>query len=232
MSENQIHPTAVIEGDVQLGTGNVIGPFCFLEGPLRIGDDNHFTAHTVVGTRGDEIWQRRYDTTGKRVEIGSRCTFREHVTVHKPCYGEVTRIGDDVYVMPGGYVAHDTRLDRGAILCQNTAIGGVSRVLENGYLAMGAVLHQLAVIGQYAIVGAAGAAVKSVRPFSRFVPGQPATLNAYAIERYGFGELREEIEAYVLEGAAPTSPRFAAMVAEYEALRDEGGRGEYGPPAS
>lgn len=227
MSANTIHPTAVIEGDVEMGTGNVIGPFCVLQGPLVLGDDNHLTAHTVVGTRGDEIWQRRYDTTGKRVEIGNRCTLREHVTVHKPCYGDLTSIGDDVYLMPGAYVAHDTRLEQGAILAQNTAIGGVSRVLENGYLAMGAVLHQLAVIGQFAIVGAAAAAVKSVRPFSRFVPGQPITVNAYAIERYGFGEQREEIERYVLEDVAPTTPRLAAMAQQYAALRDEGGRGEY-----
>jgi UDP-N-acetylglucosamine acyltransferase len=227
MNGNQIHSTAVVEGDVQMGTGNVIGPFCLLQGPLVMGDDNQLTAHTVVGTRGDEIWQRHYDTTGKRVEIGSGCIMREHVTVHKPCYGDLTVIGDEVYLMPGAYVAHDTRVDRGAVLAQNTAIGGVSRVLENGYLAMGAVLHQQAVLGHYAIVGAAAAAVKSVRPFSRFVPGQPQTVNTYAIERYGFGELREEIERYVLDGVPPTSDRLTAMVAEYGELRDAGGRGEY-----
>lgn len=224
---NKIHPTAVIGGDVEMGSGNVIGAYCVLEGPLTLGDDNQIGPHAVIGTRGDEIWQRRYDTTGKRVEIGSRCTVREHTTIHKPCYGEATVLGDDVYLMHGAYVAHDTRLARGAILAQNSAIGGVSRVLENGYLAIGAVLHQQAVIGQYAIVGAAAAAVKSVRPFSRYVPGQPVTLNSYAIERYGFEEHREEIERYVLEGIAPASGPIAAMVAEYAELRDAGGRGEY-----
>jgi UDP-N-acetylglucosamine acyltransferase len=224
---NEIHPTVVVEGDVQMGSGNVIGPYCVLEGPLVLGDENQIGPHAVIGTRGDEIWQRRYDTAGKRVVIGSRCTLREHVTVHKPCYGDVTLIGDDVYAMHGAYVAHDTRLGDGAILAQNTAIGGVSRVLEGGYLAMGAVLHQLAVIGHYAIVGAAAAAVKSVRPFSRYVPGRPLTVNAYAIERYGFVDQREEIERYVLGRVAPVSDRLAAMVAEYEDLRDAGERGEY-----
>lgn len=227
MNANRIHPTALLDGDVRLGSGNVIGPFCVLEGPLTIGDDNEIGAHVVIGTRGDEIWQRRYDASSKRVEIGSRCTIREHVTVHKPCYGEATRVGDDVYLMPGAYVAHDTVLQRGAILAQNTAIGGVSRVLENGYLAMGAVLHQQAVLGHYAIVGAAAAAVRSVRPFSRFVPGQPTTVNAYAIERYGFGDLREEIERYIIERVPPVSERLGAIVAEYERHRDEGGRGEH-----
>jgi len=224
---NEIHPTAIVEGDVRLGSGNEIGPYAVLYGPLTLGDDNVIGPHAVIGTRGDEIWQRRYDTTGKRVELGSRCIVREHVTIHKPCYGEETVVGDDVYLMPGAYVAHDTIVGDGAVLAQNTAIGGVSRVLERGYLAIGAVLHQQAVIGQYAIVAAAAAAVKSVRPFSRHVPGQPTTVNAYAIERYGFGDQREEIERYVLDGVAPSSDRVGAMVAAYAALRDEGGRGEY-----
>lgn len=224
---NRVHRTAIVEGDVELGDGNEIGPYCVLQGPLSIGDDNVIGPHAVIGTRGDEIWQRRYDTTGKRVEIGSRCTIREHTTVHKPCYGELTSVGDDVYLMPGAYVAHDTILERGAILAQNTAIGGVSRVLENGYLAMGAVLHQQAVLGQYAIVGAAAAAVRSVKPFSRFVPGQPTTVNSYAIERYGFDDEREQIERYVLHGEVPGGGRLAAMVAVYERHRDAGGRGEH-----
>jgi UDP-N-acetylglucosamine acyltransferase len=228
MSPNEIHPTAVVDGDVRMGSGNVVGAYCVLHGPLTLGDDNRIGPHAVIGTRGDEIWQRRYDVAGKRIEIGSRCTLREHVTVHKPCYGEATSIADDVYAMHGAYVAHDTRLGRGAVLAQNAAIGGVSRVLEGGYLAMGAVLHQEAVLGQYAIVAAAAAAVRSVRPFSRFVPGQPVTVNNYAVERYGFADQRAEIERYVLGGERPTSDRLRALVAEYDELRDAGGRGEYG----
>jgi UDP-N-acetylglucosamine acyltransferase len=224
---NEIHATAVVEGDVRMGTGNVIGPYAVLIGPLTIGDDNRIGPHAVIGTPGDELWQRRYDAQAKRVAIGNRCTIREHTTVHKACYGDVTVLGDDVYLMHGAYVAHDTELGDGAVLAQNAAIGGVSRVLEGGYVAMGAVLHQRAVVGHYAIVGAAAAAVKSVRPFTRHVPGQPVTLNEYAVERHGFAGQRDEIERYVREGRAPEHPRLRAMVATYEALRDAAGRGEY-----
>lgn len=221
---NEIHPTAVVDGDVTLGSGNRVGPFAVLHGPLELGDDNEIGAHAVIGVRGDELRDRRYDASGKRIRIGSRCIIREHATVHKPCYGEETVVGDDVYVMHGGYVAHDTRLGDGAVLAQNTAIGGVSRVLDFGYLAMGAVLHQETVLGQYAIVAAGAAAVRHVRPFSRFIPGRPTTVNAYAVERYGFGDLREEIERYVLAGEAPTSDRLGAIVAAYEAQRDASNR--------
>jgi UDP-N-acetylglucosamine acyltransferase len=220
---NRIHPTAIVDGDVRMGHGNVIGPFCLLSGPLTLGDDNRIGPYACIGTPGDEIKLREYDLTGKQIEIGSRCVIREHVTVHKPCYGGVTRLGDDVYLMHGAYVAHDTVIEDRAILAQNAAIGGVARVLEGAYVAMGSALHQRAIVGQYAILGAAAAGVRSLRPFTRFIPSQPVTVNVYAIERYGFAEDREEIERYVLDRRAPTSARLAAMVAHYEELQAQAG---------
>jgi UDP-N-acetylglucosamine acyltransferase len=227
MPENDVHPTAILDGEVTLGSGNVIGPFCVISGPVELGDDNEIGAHSVIGTRGDELRRRRYDTTGKRVRIGDRCTIREHVTVHKPCYGDVTTMGDDVYLMHGSYVAHDTILQSGAVLAQNAAIGGVSRVLVGGYVAMGAVVHQQTVVGHYAIVAAGSAAVRSVRPFSRVIPGRPVSVNEYAVDRYGFAPLREEITSYVLGGAQPQAPVLAALVAEYDRYVAETGRGEH-----
>jgi UDP-N-acetylglucosamine acyltransferase len=224
---NTIHPTAIVDGDVRMGSGNVIGPFCVLTGPLTLGDDNRIGPYACIGTPGDEIKQRDYDVTGKRIEIGSRCLIREHVTVHKPCYGDVTRLGDDVYLMHGAYVAHDTIVEDRAILAQNAAIGGVSRVLEGGYVAMGSALHQRAIVGQYAILGAAAAGIRSLRPFTRFIPSQAVTVNTYAIERYGFAEHREEIERYVLEREPPTSRRLGEMVAHYEALQAAAGGREH-----
>jgi UDP-N-acetylglucosamine acyltransferase len=223
---NRIHPTALIEGEVELGDGNEIGPYCVLQGPLRLGDGNRIGPHAVIGTHGDEIAMRGHDTAGKRVEIGSRCLVREHVTVHKPVYGDVTVIGDDVYLMHGAYVAHDTIVEDGAILAQNAAIGGLSRVLEGGYVAMGAALHQRAVLGQYAILAAAAAGIRDLRPFTRFVPGRPVSVNEYAIDRYGFAGQREEIAAYVHERRRPESARLAEMVGRYEREHAVHGRAE------
>ncbi len=226
--ENEVHPTAMLSGDIEMGEGNAIGPYSVLTGPLRIGSGNQVGPLACIGTPGDEIWQRRYDAEGKLVEIGDDCTIREHVTIHKPVYGDATRIGRHVFLMHGSYVAHDAVVADRAILAQNAAIGGVSRVLEGAYVAMGAVVHQRAVIGHYAIVGAAAAAVRDLRPFSRFIPGRPTTVNVYAIDRYGLEEHRDEIVRYVEEGRAPESERIGAMVTEYETLHAASGRGQYG----
>ena len=224
---NEIHPTAVLSGEIEMGERNVIGPFSVLIGPLWMGSGNHVGPHATIGTPGDEIWQRRYDTTAKAVEIGDDCTIREHVAIHKPVYGELTRIGAGVFLMHGSYVAHDTVLGDRAVLAQNAAIGGISRILEGAYVAMGAAVHQRAVIGHYAIVAAAAAAIRDVRPFTRFIPGKPTTVNEYAIERYGFEEHRDEIVRYVRDGQPPESERVGSMVAEYDELHAASERGEY-----
>lgn len=224
---NLIHPTAHIEGDVQLGDGNVIGPYAVLLGPIVMGDDNAIGPHACVGTLAAEIWRRREEPVDKRVVLGNRCIVREHAAVQKPVYGDETRLGDDVYVMHGVDVAHDSRLDDGAVCAANAALAGVSRLCEGAYVAIGAAVHQLTVIGHYAIVGASAAATRNVRPFTRLVPGQPPSLNDYAIARYGFEEHRDDIERYVAERRAPRSQRIGAMVAEYEELHAASGRGEY-----
>ena len=46
---NEIHPTAVIEGDVRFGTGNIMGPNVVVYGPATIGDDNWIGAGVVIG---------------------------------------------------------------------------------------------------------------------------------------------------------------------------------------
>ena len=85
MLGNSIHPTAIFEGDVLMGNGDVVGPYCVLTGPLTMGDDNGGSAHTVIGFRGDEFQQRRYDASEKAITIGDLCNIREHVTIHKAC---------------------------------------------------------------------------------------------------------------------------------------------------
>ena len=41
-NSNTIHPTAILEGDISLGEGNVIGPYCVFRGNIKIGNNNTF----------------------------------------------------------------------------------------------------------------------------------------------------------------------------------------------
>lgn len=224
---NEIHPTAIIGTNVQLGTGNVIGPYCVIDGPVTIGDDNRIGPHVCIGTPGQDTGDRDYDTTGKRVEIGSRNHIREFTAIQKPCYTEVTRIGDGVYLMQSVHVPHDAMLDDGVVCTPMVALAGSSRVMTFGYLAMGATVHQNSVIGPYSIVATGAAVTKNVRPFSKYIPGRPVGLNEVAIERQGFSQYRDEIEAYLAEGRIPEPPQVRCLVERYEELHANSGRKQY-----
>jgi UDP-N-acetylglucosamine acyltransferase len=221
---NNIHPTAIIEGDVQLGAGNTIGPFSHLRGPLSMGDDNLLSSHVCIGLPGQDTREPRYDDSQKRVVIGDRNTIREFTSVQKGCYEDLTYIGNDVFLMQSVHVPHDAHLDDHVVLTPMVALAGLVRVLRGANLALGSGVLQHLVIGQYSIVAAGAVARTNVRPFTRFIPGKDDGVNHYAVEKFGFVEHATDIAAYVLEGRIPPSGPIRDVIAEYEtAVRDRAG---------
>lgn len=224
---NRIHPTVIIEGDVRLGSGNVLLPYTILQGPLEIGDDNVIGPYTVIGSPGQDTRNPRYDSASKPIIIGSGNIIREHVAVQKPCYEDVTAIGNNAHLMHGAHVPHDARIEDCAVLTPGVAMGGLVRVLAGANLGLGCTIHQRSVIGQYALVAMGAAVTKNLRPFCRYIPDKPIEVNEYAIAKFGFAAHADEIRRYVCEGIAPVSPALMAIVAHYERLHLASERRQY-----
>lgn len=224
---NTIDPTVLIRGDVQIGTGNEILPYTVLIGPLVIGDDNLIGPHVAIGTPGSDTRNPRHDSSACRIEIGSRNIIREYTAVQKPCYGDITRVGDDCYLMQSVCVPHDAILEDKVVVCPMVVIAGIVRIMEGANLGISCSIHQNSVIGAYSIVGMGAAVTKNVRPFSRYVPGKNISVNAYAVAKYGFEGMSEEIEAYVMEGVPPKTAKVAGLVARFERAHAGSSRGLY-----
>jgi UDP-N-acetylglucosamine acyltransferase len=92
---------------------------------------------------------------------------------------------------------------------------------------MGCTVHQYITIGQYSIVATGAAALKNVKPFSRYIPGKPVSVNEYAIRKFGYSEHEDEIRAYVLEGVHPRSEAIGSIVDHFEANLRDGKRETY-----
>jgi len=224
---NTIHPTAVLDGDVKLGTSNRIGPYTVLIGPLEMGDNNIIGPHVVIGGPGEDTKNPRYDSSQSKIVIGHRNIIREFTAIQKPCYESVTEIGSDVHLMHGVHVPHDAILEDKVVLTPLVVIGGISRLMEGANIGMGATVHQYSVIGQYSIVATGASAVKNVKPFSRHIPGKPISVNHYAIEKYGFSEFKHEIERYVLGNMFPVSEKIANLIRQYELFHTKSKREQY-----
>ena len=186
---NVIHPTAVIDDDVELGEDNYIGPFCYLTGYLTIGDNNRFESHCSVGTRPEHTDHWHKDG---RTIIGDDGTFRDHISIHAATTDGLTRIGNCVIILNKAYVAHDSIIEDGAILSCGVQIGGHVHVMRDSNLGMGAAIHQYQVIGSWSMIGM-GCIVpkKAIIPPGQTWVGNPVKrlkTNMYALDKFNVDE--------------------------------------------
>jgi UDP-N-acetylglucosamine acyltransferase len=224
---NIIHPTAVIQANVELGDGNEIGPYSVLYGPLKIGDGNWIGPHVTIGTPGQDTRNPRYDSSQSRIEIGNDNIIREYTAIQKPCYRDITRIGNRVFIMQSVHVPHDAIIHDDAVITPMVVMAGIVTILKGANLAVGCSVHQNTVVGHYSIAGMGSVLAKNVRPFSMYVPRVPVTINDYSVEKYGFSDVRDEILAYLKEGVRPVDPRLVGIVGEFEKLSEASGRRVY-----
>ena len=196
---NVIHPTAVIDDDVELGEDNYIGPFCYLTGYLTIGDNNRFESHCSVGTRPEHT--EHWDKDGRTI-IGDDGTFRDHVSIHAATTDGLTRIGNCVIMLNKAYVAHDCIIEDGTTLSCGVKIGGNVHVMRDSNLGMGAAIHQYQVIGSWSMIGMGCIILKKARiyPGQTWVgnPVQRLKTNEHGLERFNIDEydLIEETARY------------------------------------
>lgn len=224
---NRIHPTAILQGDISLGDDNEIGPYSVLYGPLTLGNRNWIGPHVTIGTPGQDTRNPRYDCSRSPIAIGNDCIIREYTAIQKPCYADITRLGDRVFLMQSVHVPHDAVLDDDVVITPMVVMGGLVRVMRGANLAVGCSLHQYTVIGPYSIVAMGAAVTKNVKPFARYIPGKPLSLNEYALKKNGMLDAVEELTAYVVHDERPTSPQLLAIIEEYDRACAKSGRPSY-----
>jgi UDP-N-acetylglucosamine acyltransferase len=215
---NKIHSTVIIEGNVEIGVNNVIHPFTVLIGPLKIGDNNIIGPHVVIGSPGQDTRNPRYDSKAHKVSIGNNNIIREFCAIHKSCYGEITEMKNDIYVMQGSSINHDVVVEDKVVIASNVAVAGLVHLLEGSYLGMGVTVNQRCVVGHYSIVAQGVPVVKNIKPFSRHIPKKLISVNKYAIQKYGLSEFENEITNFVVNNNAPSSQRINLMTDQFYQL--------------
>lgn len=224
---NNIHTTAIIDERVKLGNNNLILPNTIIYGPTTIGDDNIIGPNVVIGMPGQDTKKPRYDSSECPIIIGSRNIIREFTSIQKPCYESVTILGDDIYLMHGVHIPHDAEIANKVVITPMCVLAGITKVLEGANLGMGCTINQYSVIGQYSIVATGAAVMKNVKPFSRYIPNKPITVNEYAINKFGFEKYFDEIYDYVMNDVTPKSNIILDMVSEFNTKHIKSGRPLY-----
>lgn len=202
---SDIHSTAIIDDNVKMGKNNKILPYTIIQGPTEIGDDNIIGPNVVIGAPGQDTRNRYYDSSKSLIKIGSRNIIREFTAIQKPCYENLTFLGNDIFLMQSVHIPHDAQIYDKVVITPMCVLAGISRILEGANLGLGVAINQHCVVGQYSIVAMGAAVMKNVKPFSRYIPNKPISVNLYAVEKFGFEKYKDEIEAYVMDDVIPTS---------------------------
>jgi UDP-N-acetylglucosamine acyltransferase len=204
MTPTEIHPTAIVDGKAEIGTGTVIGPYCVigpdvvlgqncwlqhhvtLVGPTRAGARNKFYAYCSIGQQTQDL---KYQGEPTYLEIGDENTFREFVTVNRSTTSEgKTRVGNGGNFLAYSHIGHDCIVGNGVVFSNNGTLAGHVQVGDSAVMGGLTAVHQFCRIGTFALTGGCSKIVQDVPPFM-IADGNPAEIrgvNLVGLERKGF----------------------------------------------
>ncbi|HEY2804237.1 MAG TPA: acyl-ACP--UDP-N-acetylglucosamine O-acyltransferase [Gemmatimonadales bacterium] len=205
----EIHKTAIVSPQAELGDGVSVGPYAIigpnailgagcaiashavLEGNVRLGERVKVGVGSVLGGdpqdlkyKGEETW----------AEIGDDSVIREFVTVNRGTTASFrTTVGKGCLLMSYVHVGHDCHLSDGVIVSSTSGLAGHveigARAIVNGMVG----IQQFVRIGTFAYVGGHAGVRKDVPPYCRTDGERVLGLNKIGLERSGFSAESIEI---------------------------------------
>lgn len=199
-----IHKTALVSPEAELGSDVTVGPFAIIEAGTQIGDGCVVDAQaqirkgTMIGSEcqvgsgailGADPQFLGFDPkTASGVKAGNKNVFREYVTVHRSFQEDTsTIIGDENYLMTGTHIGHDCILGNSNTSANNVLFAGHVEVGNSCFFGGASVFHQFIRIGNNVMT-------QGMSGFSMDVPSFTMTsgvnmisgLNIIGMRRAGF----------------------------------------------
>ncbi|HEV2806629.1 MAG TPA: acyl-ACP--UDP-N-acetylglucosamine O-acyltransferase [Chthoniobacterales bacterium] len=236
MSGTQIHPTAIVDPQAEIGSGTAVGPYCIvgagvvlgadcwlqhhvtLAGPMKAGARNKFFACCSIGQQTQDL---KYQGEPTYLEIGDENTFREFVTVNRSTTAEgKTRIGHRGNYLAYSHIGHDCEVGDAVVFSNNGTLAGHVQVGDHAIMGGLTAVHQFCRLGRFAITGGCSKIVQDVPPFM-IADGNPAKvrgINIVGLERNGFNaeSIRAIKEAFRLIYRSKFNTRQAVEAIQQE----------------
>lgn len=217
----RIHPTAIIEDNVEIGPDCEIAAYAVIKQFTRLGARNRVFEHAVLGGEPQDV---KFKGEKSYLEIGDDNLIREFCTFHRANgAGQTTRIGSRNFFMVGVHVAHNCVIGDDNIFANEVALAGHITIEDHVFLSNNVGAHQFVRMGRYAMVGGKSKIVQDVLPFF-ITDGNPPRVrgvNTVGLTRAGFSEAQRR----TLKNAYRTLLRSGALleeaVTELEQIDDE-----------
>lgn len=199
-----ISPLAFIHPEAKIGENCEIGPFCYIDKNVVVGDNNRLmnSVTLLYGTRmgnGNVVFpgavigaipqDLKFKGEETTAEIGNNNTIRENVTINRGTAAKgKTIVGNNNLLMEGMHVAHDVFIGNGCVIGNSTKLAG-EVVVDDFAVISGAVLvHQFCHIGSYVMIGGGTRTGQDVPPYTMAArePVAYCGLNLVGLRRRGF----------------------------------------------
>ena len=209
---SNISPMAFIHPEAVIGENCEIGPFCYIDKNVVIGNDNRLMNSVtllsgtrlgnhnvvfpgaVIGAIPQDLKFRGEETTA---EIGDNNTIRENVTINRGTAAKNRTVaGNNNLLMEGMHIAHDVIMGNQCIIGNSTKIAGEVIVDDCAIISANVLIHQFCHIGSYVMVGGGTRTGQDIPPFVMAArePVAYCGLNLVGLRRRGFSaELIENI---------------------------------------
>lgn len=205
-----ISPLAYIHPEAKIGENCEIGPFCYIDRNVVIGDNNTlmnsvtvlygsrigngniFFPGAVIGAIPQDL---KFVGEESTAEIGDNNKIRENVTINRGTAAKGrTVVGSGNLLMEGVHVAHDAIVGNQCIIGNGTKLAGETIIDDKAILSAHVLLHQFCRVGSYVMVGGGTRSSQDILPFSMIArdPAAFCGLNVVGLKRRGFD--RETID--------------------------------------
>ena len=193
---------AVIGEEVELGEGCVVENHAVIQGPARLGRQNHFNPFCLIGGDPQDLTYR-----GERVslEVGDANEFHEFCTVNRGTVkgGGVTRVGSHNLIMAYAHVGHDSVVGDHTIFINGATLAGHVTVEDYATIGNFSSVQQFCRVGRHAYIGSHSPITQDVPPFSKVVMERNIRnygANTIGLERQGLSpeRIRSIEQAYRL----------------------------------
>lgn len=146
-----VHSTCIIDDDVSIGEGTLIGPYCYIRNGTNIGEN------CKIGPMN--VFEGKL-TVGNNVRMGSHNNL-----------GWYTTIEDFVFIAGHTTGANDKRIAWHRNIPDNDLRGYT--IKKGARIGLGVIFMPGVAVGQEALVGTASLVTKNVKPYE-IVYGHPA----------------------------------------------------------
>ncbi len=199
-----IHPTAIVDANAQIGKDVSIGPYAVVQDDVIIGDGCQIASYVMIhsGTRignnsrlfsgailGTDPQDLKYAGEKTTLEIGDNTTIREFCTLNRGSSHRLkTVIGSNVLLMAYVHVAHDCIIGNNVILANAVNMAGHVTIEEFASVGGMTPIHQFVRIGKHSFVGGGLRVPKDVPPYI-LAADEPLTyegINRVGLSRRGF----------------------------------------------